>query len=40
MTDRVLITGISGFIASHVAHRLLEKGYHVRGTALRGLSAL
>jgi len=32
MTDRVLITGISGFIASHVAQRLLEKGYLVRGT--------
>jgi len=32
MTDRVLITGISGFIASHVAQRLLEQGYAVRGT--------
>ncbi|MEP1231129.1 MAG: NAD-dependent epimerase/dehydratase family protein [Litorimonas sp.] len=32
MTDRVLITGITGFIASHVAQRLLEKGYAVRGT--------
>lgn len=32
MTDRVLVTGISGFIASHVAQRLLEKGYDVRGT--------
>ena len=32
MTDRVLITGISGFIAAHVAQRLLEKGYAVRGT--------
>jgi len=32
MTDRVLVTGISGFIASHVAQRLLEKGYIVRGT--------
>ncbi|KAJ3756096.1 NAD-P-binding protein [Lentinula raphanica] len=29
----VLITGISGFIASHVALQLLHKGYHVRGTA-------
>jgi len=32
MTDRVLITGISGFIASHVTQRLLDKGYAVRGT--------
>lgn len=32
MADRVLVTGISGFIASHVAKRLLEKGYEVRGT--------
>ena len=32
MTDKVLITGISGFIASHVAAGLLAKGYHVRGT--------
>ena len=32
MMDRVLITGLSGFIASHVAAKLLDKGYHVRGT--------
>lgn len=32
MADRVLITGISGFIAAHIAHRLLDKGYQVRGT--------
>ncbi len=32
MADKVLITGISGFIASHVAAGLLSKGYHVRGT--------
>ena len=32
MTDRVLVTGITGFIAAHVAQRLLEKGYQVRGT--------
>lgn len=32
MADRVLVTGISGFIASHTAVKLLEKGYVVRGT--------
>ncbi len=30
--DRVLVTGISGFIGSHIAERLLAKGYAVRGT--------
>ena len=45
--DRVLLTGISGFIAGHVALRLLQDGYDVRGTvraidkadAVRGLLA-
>ena len=32
MTDLVLVTGITGYIASHVTTRLLEKGYAVRGT--------
>lgn len=32
MTDRILVTGVSGFIASHVTERLLAKGYAVRGT--------
>lgn len=32
MTDRVLVTGLSGFIGSHVAERLLAKGYNVRGS--------
>jgi nucleoside-diphosphate-sugar epimerase len=32
MADTVLITGISGFIAKHVALTLLNAGYHVRGT--------
>ncbi len=32
MTDTVLVTGVSGFIASHVAARLLGEGYAVRGT--------
>ncbi len=32
MSDRVLVTGISGFIGSHTAVKLLEKGFKVRGT--------
>jgi len=32
MTDLVLVTGISGFIASHVTAGLLQQGYVVRGT--------
>jgi nucleoside-diphosphate-sugar epimerase len=33
--DRVLLTGISGFIAGHVALCLLKAGYDVRGTVRR-----
>ena len=32
MADRILVTGVSGFISSHVTERLLAKGYAVRGT--------
>ena len=32
MTTLVLVTGITGYIASHVAARLVERGYGVRGT--------
>ena len=32
MKDTVLVTGISGYIAGHVAFGLLNKGYKVRGT--------
>jgi len=32
MSDQVLVTGASGFIATHCIIQLLEKGYHVRGT--------
>ncbi|KAH9823771.1 GDP-mannose 4,6 dehydratase [Teratosphaeria destructans] len=31
--DLVLVTGVNGYIASHVALQLLEAGYHVRGTS-------
>lgn len=37
MADKVLVTGASGFIATHCIIQLLEKGYHVRGT-LRSMS--
>lgn len=30
--DLVLLTGITGFVAKHVARELLSKGYRVRGT--------
>ena len=30
--ERVLVTGASGFIASHIVKLLLEKGFIVRGT--------
>ena len=28
----VLVTGASGFVATHVVQQLLQQGYHVRGT--------
>jgi nucleoside-diphosphate-sugar epimerase len=41
----VLVTGVNGYIASHVADQLMEAGYRVRGTTrnlskVEGLSAL
>ncbi len=32
MADKVLLTGVSGFLGSHTAIQLLEKGYSVAGT--------
>ena len=32
MPTQVLVTGITGFIGSHVAIQLLQRGYDVRGT--------
>lgn len=37
MSDRVLVTGISGFLGGHVALQLLNSGYTVRGS-VRNLS--
>lgn len=33
MTDTVLVTGATGFIAKHIVAELLRRGYQVRGTA-------
>jgi dihydroflavonol-4-reductase len=32
MSSRVLVTGFTGFIASHIVKKLVESGYSVRGT--------
>jgi nucleoside-diphosphate-sugar epimerase len=33
LNSTVLVTGVNGFIGSHVADQLLQNGYKVRGTA-------
>jgi uncharacterized protein YbjT (DUF2867 family) len=30
--DKVLVSGVSGYVAAHVLDLLLKRGYHVRGT--------
>ena len=35
----VLVTGVSGFIASHIVDQLLERGYRVRGTVRNAAKA-
>ena len=35
MTETVLLTGVSGFIAKHIVLKLLNAGYDVRGTVRR-----
>jgi dihydroflavonol-4-reductase len=35
MAETVLLTGVSGFIAKHIALKLLNAGYNVRGTLRR-----
>ncbi|MGR3491684.1 MAG: NAD-dependent epimerase/dehydratase family protein [Shimia sp.] len=37
MPQTILLTGITGFIAKRIAHDLIAKGYHVRGS-LRSMS--
>lgn len=37
MSQTILLTGVTGFIAKRIAHDLLAKGYHVKGS-LRALS--
>jgi len=39
MSDKVLLTGISGFVAKHVAIELLNSGFEVLGT-VRNLNSI
>ena len=38
MSEKVLLTGISGFVAKHVAIELLNSGYEVLGTVRNSYS--
>ena len=38
MPEKVLLTGISGFVAKHVAIELLNSGYEVLGTVRNSYS--
>jgi dihydroflavonol-4-reductase len=40
MGERVLVTGVSGFVAGHVVADLRAHGYVVRGTARRGVDGV
>ena len=40
MSDKVLLTGISGFVAKHVAIELLNSGFEVLGTVRNKLSLI
>ncbi len=39
MSEKVLLTGISGFVAKHIAIELLNSGYEVLGT-VRNLNSI
>ncbi|RAL16171.1 SDR family oxidoreductase [Aspergillus homomorphus CBS 101889] len=39
MPETILVTGASGFVASHIIQRFLEAGYNVRGTVRSASSA-
>jgi uncharacterized protein YbjT (DUF2867 family) len=39
MPETILVTGASGFVASHVIRQFLEAGYKVRGTVRNEASA-
>lgn len=39
MTQTILVTGASGFVASHIIREFLEAGYSVRGTVRSESSA-
>lgn len=39
MPETILVTGASGYVASHVIRQFLEAGYKVRGTVRNEASA-